>query len=83
MQHPATQKIPFYKTWVFWTVFLYLLFIFLYTLKFYFSEGKNVLLSSNELGDFLAGAFAPLAFFFLLLGYKQQSSEIQKNTQEL
>lgn len=25
----------------------------------------------NEVGDFLAGVFAPLAFLFLYLGYKQ------------
>lgn len=47
------------------------------------SSGKNILLASNELGDFLAGVFSPLAFLFLFLGYRQQSLEIQKNTNEL
>nr|WP_228286625.1 hypothetical protein [Acinetobacter pittii] len=60
-----------------------MLFIFLYTLKFCLSEGENVLLPSNELGDFLAGAFAPLAFLFLILGYKQQGQELKLQAQEL
>lgn len=47
------------------------------------SDGENVLLPSNELGDFLAGAFAPLAFLFLILGYKQQGQELKLQAQEL
>lgn len=81
-KHPPT-KTPFYKSWVFWVVLLYLLFIFFYTLKFCLSEGRNVLLPSNELGDFLAGAFAPLAFLFLILGYKQNSESIRLQNEEL
>lgn len=37
----------------------------------------------NELGDFLAGAFSPLAFFWLVIGYYQQGEELQQNTQAL
>lgn len=83
MQNPTPPKIPFYKSWVFWAVLLYLLFIFLYNLKFYFSEGKNVLLSSNELGDFLSGVFAPLAFLFIILGYKQNNKNLQLNSEAI
>ncbi|MDC4990929.1 hypothetical protein OHW12_15595 [Acinetobacter baumannii] len=55
-----------------------------YSLVFIFLDpAKKVLLTSNELGDFLAGVFAPLAFLFLYLGYKQQGFELQQNTQAL
>ncbi|WP_369012467.1 hypothetical protein [Acinetobacter baumannii] len=83
MQNSTPPTNPFYKTWVFWVVCLYLLIIFLYTLKFCLGKGENVLLPSNELGDFLAGAFAPLAFLFLILGYKQNSESIRIQNEEL
>lgn len=82
-QNPVPPKKPFYKAWVFWAVLIYLLFIFLYTLKFYFSEGKNVLLPSNELGDFLSGVFAPLAFLFIILGYKQNNKNLEQNSEAI
>ncbi|MDO7460698.1 hypothetical protein Q5X55_02950 [Acinetobacter baumannii] len=82
MQNQSPLKRPFFKTWIFWAIFIYLLIIFFYTVNFYLSDGENKPLPSNEFGDFLAGVFAPLAFFFILLGYKQQSVEIQNNTQE-
>lgn len=37
----------------------------------------------NGIGDFLAGAFAPLAFFWLVRGYYQQGNELQLNTKAL
>ncbi|MDO8343173.1 MAG: hypothetical protein Q7T48_08250 [Cellvibrio sp.] len=37
----------------------------------------------NEMGDFFAGAFAPIAFLWLVLGYFQQSQELQQNTTAL
>ena len=80
---PTPQKASIYKTWVFWVVLLYLSFIILYTVIFCLSEGENVLLPSNELGDFLAGAFAPLAFLFLILGYKQNNESIRIQSEEL
>lgn len=83
MQNPTPQKIPFYKSWIFWA-FIYGLLILGYSLVFIFIDPeKKVLLTSNELGDFLAGVFAPLAFLFLYLGYKQQGRELQQNTQAL
>ncbi len=39
--------------------------------------------SWNEFGDFLAGAFSPVAFFWLVLGYLQQQKELQQNTKAL
>lgn len=69
--------------WVVIALSLYALFIIIYTISFYVSEGKNVLLSSNELGDFLAGTFAPLAFLFLYLGYIQQGRAIKQANQNI
>ena len=37
----------------------------------------------NEWGDFLAGAFAPLAFFWLVIGYFQHGKELRLNTKAL
>lgn len=39
--------------------------------------------SWNEFGDFLAGAFSPVAFLWLVLGYLQQQKELQQNTRAL
>lgn len=40
-------------------------------------------LELNELGDFLAGAFGPLAIFWLVLGFFQQSKELRNNVNAL
>jgi len=37
----------------------------------------------NELGDFLAGFFSPLAFLWLVIGYFQQQKELNLNTKAL
>lgn len=37
----------------------------------------------NELGDFLAGAFGPLAIFWLVLGFFQQGNELRLQVREL
>ena len=37
----------------------------------------------NELGDFAAGVFAPLAFLWLVLGYKQQGRELANSNAAL
>ena len=39
--------------------------------------------SLNELGDALAGIFAPIAFFWLILGYVQQGKQLDQNTKAL
>lgn len=82
-QNHLTLKKPFYKNWSFWFVVIYLLIILIYTCLFISSDGDNVLLSSNELGDFLAGSFAPLAFLFLYLGYRQQGEALKEQSTEL
>jgi hypothetical protein len=40
-------------------------------------------LEPNELGDFLAGAFSPLAFFWLVLGFYQQGKELRLQVTEM
>ncbi|MBO3658451.1 hypothetical protein [Acinetobacter haemolyticus] len=40
-------------------------------------------LKLNEKGDFLAGAFSPLAFLWLVYGYLQQGQELKLNTKAL
>ncbi|MEO0364969.1 MAG: hypothetical protein AAF265_05685 [Pseudomonadota bacterium] len=40
-------------------------------------------LGLNEWGDFLAGVSAPLALFWLVIGYFQQGQELQLNTDAL
>lgn len=83
MQNPTPQKTPFYKSWIFWA-FIYGVLILGYNFAFIFIDPeKKVLLTSNELGDFLAGVFAPLAFLFLYLGYKQQAKQLAQNTKIL
>lgn len=47
------------------------------------SNGYSLPTSLNELGDFLAGIFAPIAFFWLILGYIQQGKQLDQNTTAL
>lgn len=42
--------------------------------------GELISLPLNELGDFAAGAFGPLAFLWLVLGYRQQGKELNAST---
>ena len=37
----------------------------------------------NEVGDFLAGVFGPLAILWLVLGFLQQGKELRQNTEAL
>ncbi len=40
-------------------------------------------LEPNHLGDFLAGAFGPLAILWLILGFFQQGIELRENSRAL
>ena len=40
-------------------------------------------LPADELGNFLEGAFAPLAFLWLVIGYFLQQKELEQNTEAL
>lgn len=59
--------------------FIWLLGIYLFSR----SNGYSLPTSLNELGDFLAGIFAPIAFFWLILGYIQQGKQLDQNTTAL
>jgi len=45
--------------------------------------GQLLTIPLNELGDFLAGAFGPLAIFWLIVGFFQQGKELQQSTEAL
>lgn len=49
----------------------------------YWKSDSLCTLSLNEWGDFLAGACAPLAFLWLVVGYRQQGEELQHSTDAL
>lgn len=42
-----------------------------------------LIIPANEMGDFLSGAFAPLAFFWLVLGFFQQGEELRTSNKAL
>ena len=48
-----------------------------------YDRGLVAILEPNEFGDFLAGAFAPLAFLWLVLGYYQNSQALLAQQEEL
>lgn len=59
---------------------IYLIAIVL-TVLFKFQSFRE--LELNELGDFLAGAFGPVAFLWLVLGFLQQGRELKLSTDAL
>lgn len=59
---------------------LYLLLMVLYVWPRW---SEFLALAPNEAGDFLAGAFAPLAFAWLVLGFMQQGIELRQNSDAL
>lgn len=68
---------------IFGLVTCYLIFLIIYFLIFLiFYADHSKAMALNELGDFLAGAFSPLAFLFLYLGYKQQGEELRNALSE-
>ncbi|AEJ13441.1 hypothetical protein PPS_2892 [Pseudomonas putida S16] len=46
-------------------------------------SGQVVTMPLNEVGDFLAGAFGPVAFLWLVLGFLQQGDELRQGTEAL
>ena len=59
--------------------FVWLAIIFIF---WFFGDLKSPT-SLNELGDFLAGIVAPIAFLWLILGYIQQGKQLEQNTKAL
>lgn len=58
-----------------WVVFVFVLILFKWN--------KLTLLELNEIGDFLAGVFAPLGFFWLVAGFYQNSKALRMQADEL
>jgi hypothetical protein len=46
-------------------------------------SGQLLTMPLNEVGDFLAGAFGPVAFLWLVLGFLQQGDELRMSTKAL
>ncbi|WP_461313370.1 hypothetical protein [Acinetobacter sp. GN11] len=68
----------------YWIFILFTVFYFFILYQFFgITPVKVKALPANEVGDFLAGAFSPLAFLFLILGYLQNTKALQMQSQEL
>jgi len=63
-------------------VYLAILFLGI-PLSRYFGWVKFEPLTLNEIGDFLAGAFGPIAFLWLVLGFLLQSKELRNSVEAL
>jgi DNA-binding transcriptional MerR regulator len=72
---------PKFQYW-FFIVFTILYFI---TLNKFFGISLESIkkLPANELGDFLAGTFSPLAFLFLILGYLQTNKSLGQTSEAI
>lgn len=46
-------------------------------------EDRFAALKPNEIGDFMAGTFAPVAFLWLVVGYFLQAIELKQNSESL
>ncbi|WP_241630387.1 hypothetical protein [Rosenbergiella nectarea] len=67
----------------FWVGIFITIFYFMMLLAAIHVFNLTLMSSWNELGDFLSGAFSPVAFLWLVLGYLQQQRELKQNTQAL
>ncbi|WP_346400425.1 hypothetical protein [Pseudomonas syringae] len=68
------------EVWGAWGTGIYLAAI---VLKVLFDFQRFLDLKLNEFGDFLAGAFGPVAFLWLVLGFLQQGRELKLSTDAL
>lgn len=64
-------------------VCVYIIFVAAYTAIYCFQNNHITLLDSAELGNFLSGFFAPLAFLYLFLGFRQQEKALNKTNKDL
>ena len=60
-----------------------LLWLLLFICLLIFNLDTLVSMRLNEWGDFLAGATAPVAFLWLIVGYRLQKNELIMNTEVL
>lgn len=62
---------------------IYFIFVIIYTIIYCLQNKNLVLLNSAELGSFLSGLFAPLAFLYLFLGFLQQEKALTKTQEDI
>jgi len=67
----------------FWGVLGTTLYLVLITMTVALKFDSFLRLELNELGDFLAGAFGPVAFLWLVLGFLQQGRELKLSSDAL
>lgn len=80
---PPDYKSPYDQDWRvlfgLTLTFLYLILMAMY-INFQVSWPEFIRLSVERMGSFLEGAFAPLAFLWLVIGYFLQKKELSQNT---
>ena len=67
----------------FWGALVTVFYFIIIGVKVAYDFDKFLCLGLNELGDFLAGAFGPVAFLWLVLGFLQQGKELKISSQAL
>ncbi|VVQ29736.1 hypothetical protein PS943_01465 [Pseudomonas fluorescens] len=67
----------------FWGILGTVVYLVIITATVAFKFEKFLALELNELGDFLAGAFGPIAFLWLVLGFLQQGRELKLSSDAL
>lgn len=66
-----------------WGVLVTALYLLAAAAVVYWKRDTLYELPLNAIGDFLAGAFGPLAFLWLVLGYLQQGDQLEQNSKAL
>lgn len=72
-----------HKKLEFWGVVGTVAYLLIIVMTVAFKFSSFVALELNELGDFLAGAFGPVAFLWLVLGFLQQGRELKLSSEAL
>ncbi len=67
----------------FWGILCTVVYLLVIATTVAFKFDSFVKLELNALGDFLAGAFGPIAFLWLVLGFLQQGRELKLSTDAL
>lgn len=73
------MKVP-YISLLFSIVYIFSVILIGWKYGFFYDE-KATHIRLNEIGDYCAGAFSPLAIFWFVKAFFQQSAEIAQNTQ--
>lgn len=76
-------SVGMHKKLEFWGVMGTVIYLLVIASTVAFKFSNFVALELNELGDFLAGAFGPIAFLWLVLGFLQQGRELKLSSDAL